>query len=86
MLVLNVATQLPLDALIGSELRSKESLIVFFLLDLFVDLGDLFSAAPDLRSLVVNGLHLVFVEPGLEAFLFLAELLRLLAVLFKSAL
>ena len=86
MLVLNIAAKLPLNALIGGELGSQESLIVFLLLDLFVYLGDLLSSAPDLRSLVVDSFDLVFVEPGLEALLLLAELFCLLTVLFKRAL
>ena len=61
-------------------------MIVFLLLDLFVYLGDLLSSASDLRRLVVDSFDLVFVEPGLEALLLLAEFFCLLTVLFERTL
>ena len=81
LLTVAILTQFSLDLIVGSKLGFKDRLPFLLLLYLFVNLGDLVSSAPDLRSLIARVHNHVLIESLFKAFLLLVQLLCLLLVL-----
>ena len=73
-----------LDLIVCAKLRLQDSLPVFFLLDLFMNFGDLISSFADLLGLVAWVQDHIVVETLLEACLLSQEFVGLLLVLAQA--
>ena len=83
-MAVSILTELSLDLIVGSQLGFEDRLPFLFLLNLFIDLGDLVSSAPYLRGLIARVHNHVLIEPLLQTFFLLVQLLSLLFVLGKA--